>query len=179
MPLRATITAITLSLTLLITAAANQAAADEAFARGLKEARAGRIQNAIARWSETIRRNPDSYAAYVNRGVAYMGTGYVLNAVSDWHEARRLSPVFALGVYTPGFIDQLPGDTRILNFVKSLEIDPDHVGSVIMMGAAYLDVQRPEMAAELYRKAIDLTRNPMLKNTLDHWARSLELSDGR
>jgi hypothetical protein len=42
-----------------------------------------------------------------------------------------------------------------------------------MMGVAYLDLGRDSIALELYRKSIDLTRNPMLKNHLHHWVKSI------
>jgi hypothetical protein len=43
-----------------------------------------------------------------------------------------------------------------------------------MTAVTYLDVGRADKAAELYRKSIDLTTNPLLKSYLDHWAASLE-----
>jgi len=77
------------------------------------------------------------------------------------------------------FIEQAGGDKRILNFAKSLELDPDYVASVSMTGAMLLDLGRTEDALELFRCAMELTRNPLLKNHFDHWIKSLESGSGK
>jgi hypothetical protein len=62
----------------------------------------------------------------------------------------------------------------MLNYAASLELDPDHIPSVVMMGAMYLDLGLDKMAVDLYRKSKDLTKNPLLKNHLEHWVETLE-----
>jgi tetratricopeptide (TPR) repeat protein len=143
---------------------------------GLKAARAGQIERAIQLWTKAIQRNPRSYVAHVNRGSAYLRTGYVWKGISDWHRARELSPPFVYALYTGDFVTQAAADSSLLNYAVSLELEPDHVASVIMMGTAYQDLGRKERATELYRKSVDLTRNPLLKSSLDHWATTLEAS---
>ncbi len=64
----------------------------------------------------------------------------------------------------------------MLNFALPLELDPDHIGSVLMMGSAYLDFGRDRVAVRLFKKSIGLTRNPMLKNHLQHWIKSIQES---
>jgi len=142
-------------------------------------ARAGHLERAVELWTQTIKKNPKSYAAYVNRGTARLQTGHVLKGVEDWHAGAQYMPVFAFGVYRTDFIEEAEGNKAVLNFAKSLEIDPDVIPSIMMMGAAYLDLGKDRMAAALFRKSIDLTRNPMLKNMLLHWAKSIEMSKTR
>lgn len=136
--------------------------------------REGRVHEAIESWSRVIARHPQSYAAYVNRGSAYMRAGHILKGVTDWHKARDLAPFFAYATYTGDFTRQASGNTAVLNYAVSLELEPDHVASVVMTGAAYLDLGRTEEAVELFRKSMDLTKNPLLKNHFDHWAKTLE-----
>lgn len=147
--------------------------AADSFQLGMAAARSGQLGRAIELWTLSLGADPKSYAAYANRGSAYLESGYVLKGIEDWHKARKYAPIFAYGLYTQDYIDRARRNRRILNYAKSLEIDPDHIPSVAMMGIAYLDLGRDSIAVELYRKSIDLTRNPMLKNHLHHWVKSI------
>ncbi|MDQ7785402.1 MAG: tetratricopeptide repeat protein [Desulfomonilaceae bacterium] len=142
--------------------------------RGLQAVRSGDVERAIQAWTTALRRNPKSYAAYVNRGSAHMQAGYVFKGITDWHKARDFSPTFAYGVYSGGYIRQASGNAAMLNYAASLELDPDHVASVVMMGVTYLDLGRRDMALDLFKKSKDLTKNPLLKNYLEHWGETLE-----
>jgi tetratricopeptide (TPR) repeat protein len=150
------------------------ALARSSFQEGLSAAGAGRLDRAIEFWSVSLRRNPKGYAARVNRGSAYLLTGHVLKGIEDWYRARKYSPIFAYGVYSPYFIDRVRRNGRVLNFALPLELDPDHLGSVLMMGSAYLDFGKDETAVRLFKKSIELTRNPMLKNHLQHWIKTIQ-----
>jgi tetratricopeptide (TPR) repeat protein len=148
------------------------------FNRGLEAGRDGDLDRAIYYWSRTILQDEDCYAAYVNRGTAYFLTGQVMNGVVDWHEATKYAPIFAYGVFAPRFIEQATGKRNVLNFARPLEIDPDLTASILMMGAGYVDLGRKRSAARLFRMSIELTKNPVLKNQLEHWATSLEEEAG-
>ena len=144
-----------------------------AFRKALRAARSGQLETAIKLWTVVIQRNPKSYSAYVNRGSAYLLLGRVLEGLRDWHQAKECAPLFAYGVYSPGFILEGNVNPALLNYARSLELDPDHVPSVMMLGALYQDLGRDEVAIELYRLSADLTRNPILKNHFNHWIKSL------
>lgn len=144
------------------------------FKTAMRRAHAGKLDQAISLWSKDLKQRPKSYSAYVNRGTAYMMTGRVRQAISDWAKAAKYAPVFSYGIYREDFIDEAPGNTAILNFAKSLELDPEYIPSVLMMGALYIELGREETAVGLYKEAVDLTRNPMLKSYLDYWIASLE-----
>lgn len=166
--------AIALVLAVLVFSAANNGFALDEVERGLQAIRSGEVDLAIQHWTTAINENPKSYASYVNRGSAHIQAGYVLKGIKDWHRALKLSPIFAFGVYSGGYIRQASGNASMLNFAASLELDPDHIPSVVMMGVMYLDLGLDTMAVDLYRKSKDLTKNPLLKNELDHWAETLE-----
>lgn len=141
---------------------------------GLRALRRGRVEAAIDLWTKAIQKNPKSYAARVNRGSAYFLTGYVLRGIRDWYEAETLCPLFAYAVFDGEFIPEASRNVQMLSYAAALELDPDHVASVAMMAAAYLDLGLPERAAELYRKSIELTKNPLLKGQFDHWLGTIE-----
>lgn len=156
-------------------AAMSPAAAESAarMERALLAAESGRLDVAIDLWTKIIHRNPKSYAAYVNRGTAYMKSGHVLKAVTDWHRARELSPLFAYGVYREDYILEAPANPSALNFAITVELEPDHVASVSMLGSTLLDLGRKRRAVELFRKSVDLTKNDLLKARLEYWADSI------
>lgn len=161
-----------LAATLLL---AYPAQAVNSFQKGMQAARAGKLEDAIKLWSSSIARDPKFYAAYVNRGSAYLLTGHVMKGVLDWHKAKLYGPIFAYGLYGGDFVESSDGG-RMLNYAKSLEIDPDYITSVSMAGITYLDLGKDRLAIDLYRKSIELTRNPVLKNDLDFWIKSIEES---
>ena len=155
-----------------------ESAASEDFERGLTAAWSGELDHAVRLWSRVIRKNPRSYAAYVNRGSANIRRGYVLRGILDWHKARDFSSAFAYAAYSGDFIREATGNPAMLNYAMSIELEPDYVPSVVMTGITYLDVGRTDKAVELYRNAIDLTKNPLLKSFLDHWIASLQSASG-
>ncbi len=85
-----------------------------------------------------------------------------------------MSPTFAYALDTGDFINVSQQNPRALGFVKTLELDPDFAGAVTMSGATYLDLGQKKLAAELFGKAVELTKNPMLKNDFDYWRKSIE-----
>jgi len=167
---------LTLSTMLIIKTEHSVAAPPEEVQKGIAEARSGKLDAAIKTWSDVIKQRPKCYAAYVNRGTAYMQSGYVFRGILDWNRARSLSPMFAYGVYFSDYITEAPRNKDILNFAASLELYPDHVPSVCMMASTLLDLGYKEQALQLFRNSIDLTKDPLVKNHFEYWAATLESS---
>jgi len=164
--------ALILSVEVLVSCSTSCAA--DYIAEGITSTQAGKTDRAIESWTRAIRKNPRSYEAHLNRGSAYLMSGHVFRGIMDWHRASELSPAFAYAVYTGDFVGQSSGRGRLLNYVVSIELDPDRIVSVLMMGMMYLDLGQSEKVAELYRKSANLTKNPLLKSELDYWANMLE-----
>ncbi len=135
--------------------------------------REGRLDNAIKLLDSYIARNPRSYAAHINRGSALFYSGYVFRAVSDWHKAKNLAPLFAYGVFTGEIVWQSAPRGRYLDYVASIELYPDHVATVNMLGVTFLDFGMTDKALELYRKSSELTSNPLFKTDLEWWVYTL------
>ncbi len=147
------------------------------FDRGIASARDGNLQEAIHLWSRYLKTHPQSYPALVNRGSAYFLTGQIFNGVLDWHKSAKYCPPFAYA-YCPGnFIVRSQG--RMLGYVTPQEMEPDLTPSVIMIGALYEECGRRDLAVELYTKAIDLTRNPVLKSRFESAVEAISGEGGR
>ncbi|MBI5570194.1 MAG: tetratricopeptide repeat protein [Desulfomonile tiedjei] len=163
----------------IVVCTALEVSASEIYQQALAESRAGRPDTALVLWNRVIQRNPKSYGAHVNRGMVYMGSGLVYHAIMDWHRARELSPLFAYGVAIEGFLDEESGNTALLNYAKTIELDPDYAASVMMTGSLYLDLGQNAKAVTLFRKSVELTRNPLLKSYFEYWIESVKSSRER
>jgi len=108
-----------------------------------------------------------------------MSSGLVYHAILDWHRARELSPLLAYAVAIEDFLAEEAGNTALLNYTKIIELDPDYVASVVMTGSLYLDLGQNSRAVNLFRKSVDLTRNPLLKTHFEYWIESVKSSRDR
>jgi tetratricopeptide (TPR) repeat protein len=148
--------------------------ASELFQEALYHANEGRLDHAIDLWTRFIQRHPNSYAAYANRGAAHLWTGHVYKGILDWHTAKELSPLFAYALYSGRFLPEVTQNSAMLNYAMSLELEPDYFPSVLMTGSLFLDVGKRDKAIAMFRKSVDLTKNPLLKGHFEHWVESLE-----
>ncbi len=157
----------------LIAAASSPCKADD-FDRGFEAALQGQMDQAVKYWTDHLRRNPKSYETLVNRGSAYFASGHVLKAVSDWGQARQYAPAFAYAFCPAAFVKRSNADRQSPSFVTALELDPDYIGSVMMVGSLYQDIGKTQLAVELYTACKDLTKNPLLKAQFEHWINTLK-----
>jgi len=146
------------------------------FSEGVAAANRGHFEKATELFSRAIQKNPYFYAAYANRGSVLIRSGHILKGIEDWHRARELAPPFAYAIFTGALLQHSPRKNRLLNFVLTTELDPELLPSITMTGAAYTDLGHAKSAAVLFRKSIDLTRNPLWKSYFEYWAKSLEES---
>jgi tetratricopeptide (TPR) repeat protein len=161
-------------LLLCVVTVAVCAAGDNHFTKGLSAAREGNLDTAIKEWSKYIDRHPRSYIGYSNRGRAYLLTGHVMKGLSDWRRARDYAPPFAYAMYNDVFITQVDSDDKSINYVLSLEIEPDYVASIVSTGLIYQEVYRQDAAVQLYKTARELTKDPQLKAEFENWIERME-----
>ncbi|MGB9618502.1 MAG: hypothetical protein ACP5M0_11800 [Desulfomonilaceae bacterium] len=171
-----TIHLVVLLLVILGACLNGEALAHDPFSEGVAAAHRGEFERAAALFTKAIQREPSFYAAYANRGSVLIKSGHILQGILDWHRARELSPPFAYAVFTGYLLQHSSAKNALLNYVLPTELDPDFLASITMAGAAYQDFGRPESAVLLFKKSIDLTRNPLWKSYFEYWAKSLEKS---
>ncbi len=144
------------------------------FSEGVAAANRGDFAKAAELFTMAIKKEPSFYAAYANRGSVLIKSGHILRGIEDWHKARDLAPPFGFALFTGDILQRTTGTNDILNFVLQTELDPDFIPSVVMTGAAYTDLGHVKSAVVLFRKSMDLTRNPLWKVYFEYWAKSLE-----
>src|SRR5262245_28176285 len=77
------------------TASEKAAEARKAFQEGMRLARQGRYQKAVASFDQSIRLTPGDAKAYYNRGLAYYELRQIERALRDYSNAIHLHPVDA------------------------------------------------------------------------------------
>jgi hypothetical protein len=162
--------ALFLGLSLLIWS--DHAIADE-FARGIQAMDAGQDDMAIRSFSSYLARRPQTYEALINRGAAFMRSGHVYEAVSDWSDADEVAPMFGYAFYTADILRSVAPKKSPVKYVASIELYPEKAGSVVMTGAAYLDLGLKSRAVDFFRMSVRLTKNPLFKTDLEYWVKSL------
>ncbi len=86
----------------------------------------GKVDEALADYSESIRLNPSFPNAYKYRGIIYLNTGRYIEAVNDFSRLIALDPGSVSGYANRGisqyYLDNY--NKALADFNKSIEIDP-------------------------------------------------------
>jgi mono/diheme cytochrome c family protein len=91
----------------------------------------GDLPDAIADFTEAIRRNPKSASAYNRRGLAYRRSGDLARAADDYTKAVTLNPAYALAYSNRGYVYEAQSrkEEAIADFQVALLLDPSLVGA--------------------------------------------------
>jgi tetratricopeptide (TPR) repeat protein len=116
----------------------------------------GRIDEAIAQYSEALRLQPDYPKARVNLGVALAGQGRIDEAIAQFSEALRIKPDFPearvnLGAALAG---QGRIDEAIAQYSEALRIKPDFPEARVNLGNALSRKGRIDEAIAQYSEAL-------------------------
>jgi tetratricopeptide (TPR) repeat protein len=87
----------------------------------------GDYDRAIADYNESIRLNPNSYAAFGHRGFAYLKKGNYDQAIADINESIRLNPNNPVALANRGFAYLQKGDydRAIADYSESIRLNPN------------------------------------------------------
>jgi tetratricopeptide (TPR) repeat protein len=113
--------------------------------QGLACARQGKHAPAISFFSEAIRHDPMSAAAYLNRGSVQASVGEVVLAIGDYNTAISLKPDLVEAWYNRGIAD----------FTEALRLKPDFALAYCNRGVANFELGRYDDALVDYSVAID------------------------
>ena len=144
------------------------------FTRGIQAIDSGQNDLAVKFFSSYLARKPGAYEALVNRGTAFVRSGHVYHAISDWHRANELAPLFAYAFYSDNVIRSVTPNRKQIKYVASIELVPERAASVVMAGAMLLDFGLKSSAIDLFRMSISLTSDPIFKTDLEYWIKTLD-----
>ena len=117
---------------------------------GLKFARGGRIEEAVAAFTRAIELDSSRWEAYRLRGIAYARLAQHPSAIRDFNVALLHNPECAGCLYERGTVKMLSGEMAEAeeDFSKCLELDPKHA-------AAYSSRAGVRMREGLYQEALE------------------------
>ena len=114
--------------------------AQEYFERGYQHYNAGRFQEAIADYTQAIKRKPDYAVAYNNRGVLYRKLGDVEAALRDYNAALQHDPQNANAYNNRGLLYENKlgdKDAALRDYNAALQHDPQYAMAYNNRGALY------------------------------------------
>ena len=112
-------------------------------------------------FTEVIKRQPDNFGAYHNRGNARVQKGEVDKAIDDYTEALRLNrvPTVAYNGRGLAYIAKGEIDTAIADFTTAIELDPDFAIAYSNRGGAHREKGAFDDAIADFTTAIKLDPN--------------------
>jgi Flp pilus assembly protein TadD len=124
--------------------------------------RAWAFESEATIWSDTLAKNPESWAAHNNLGIALFQSGKLDEAIAQYHKALEINPRLADAYNGLGlaFFQRGELDDAIAQYHKALEINPQLARTHYNLGKALVRKgQVPEAIAE-FQKVMKI--NPFL-----------------
>ena len=119
-------------------------------------------RNNLSLFSSGVRNDPDSPAAHYNLGTAYMETGQLQNARSEWEKTLSLDPEYSDALTQMGTFAAVQGDltgcgTYYLAALKAPpgETDPDKSMAHLNLGKICEKWRQPRKALQHYRQFLE------------------------
>lgn len=127
-----------------------------------------RYQEAASQYQEAVRINPDSNN-YFSLGQAYLNTGELDKAETQFNKVRSLEPEKPNGLYGLGLVLSKKGryEDAIRQFEKAVAMKRDFFDALAEIGYAYADLGQMQKAEEI---AVSLENEaPQLADTLTRY----------
>ena len=116
------------------------------------------LSQAVSHWTELIQSDPEDFAAYVARGLAYRELREYEKAITDYTEAIRLDPKSVAAYLDRGSVwsKKHEYDKAIADFTEAIRLDPKYAGAYSNRGAAWQSRGDFDKAIANYNEAIRL-----------------------
>jgi tetratricopeptide (TPR) repeat protein len=119
---------------------------------------AGRIQEAIDHYEQSVHLNPDLAMAHYNWGYALQRAGRVQEAIGHYEQALRIQPNYAVAQY--GWANALlqagQPEEAISHYEQALRIEPDFAAAHNNLGNVFLQEGKVSEAIEHYEQALEI-----------------------
>jgi tetratricopeptide (TPR) repeat protein/mono/diheme cytochrome c family protein len=119
---------------------------------------AGRFDEAIAAYRESLRLNSESAPTHYNLGFALSARGRREEAIAQFREAIRIDPEYALAHNNLGALLQVAGqdDEALLHYRRAVMLRPDNLDARTNLGQLLSNRGEAALAAEEFRQALTL-----------------------
>lgn len=126
--------------------------------RGDRASEEGHKEEAVAEYTEAIRKDPRNSAAYNNRGIVYDELGQYERALENYDKAVELDPNCAKAYNNRGIVHDDLGqyEKALEDYDKAIELDPNYAFAYNNRGVVYSKMNQHEKAIEDCTKAIQL-----------------------
>jgi tetratricopeptide (TPR) repeat protein len=114
-----------------------------------------------ALWTDTLAKNPDSWAAHHNLGLALFRKGQVDDAVAQYQKTLEINPNYVLAHNNLGVTLLQKGrlDDAVTQYQKALEINPNYPELHDNLGNALFRKGQVDDAVAQYQKALEINPN--------------------
>jgi tetratricopeptide (TPR) repeat protein len=131
--------------------------AEGLFERGNELFNQGRHQEAIDKYSEALKLEPENHSYYNSRGVVYFDQGKYYYAISDFINAIRWKSNFALGFYNLAYSKYYLNDVHAAHedINTSLLYDDGYCDAYNLEGLIYNQLEKPDSALLSFRSALE------------------------
>jgi tetratricopeptide (TPR) repeat protein len=118
-------------------------------------------KDGITLWGNVIKKFPDAWKAYHNRGNAYVKSGLLDEAIKDFTKAIQLNPKYAGNYHNRGNAYVKSGllDEAIKDFTKAIQLNPYYATAYNNRGNTYGMKGLLDEAIKDFTKAIQLNPN--------------------
>lgn len=118
----------------------------------------GHPSEALEYYDKAIKLNPRYYAAYYNRGNAYMNLGNYKQAITDYNSAIKINLKLAVARNNRGVAYASLGNYKqaIEDFDRTIEISPARADTYNNRGGAYESLGNHKQAIEDFNRAIEI-----------------------
>jgi tetratricopeptide (TPR) repeat protein len=159
-------TLITMALGTLVALTAGCGTTTRAFDRGMNHYNNGQYFFAASEFSEAIRQDPSSAAAYTNRGVTRVRLGEINAAIDDYNQAIRLKPTDPAIYFNRGNALVAGGQyvAAVEDFTRAVELSPVYAKAWFNRGTARAMSGQGDEARRDWLHAIEIETDP--------WARA-------
>jgi tetratricopeptide (TPR) repeat protein len=116
----------------------------------------GRMNDAIAQFSESARLAPGTAAAYFNLGTAFSAAGRADEAITQFRRALELEPDYALALNNLGSVLMAKGQLEEAErqYRRALDINPRNVAVLNNIGNALTRLNRIDEAMDYLHRAL-------------------------
>jgi tetratricopeptide (TPR) repeat protein len=121
----------------------------------------GEDDQAITAYTQVIHLNPNSDAAYNNRGYIYFGLNQYEKAINDYTQSIKINPYVGDSYNNRGIVYNVLGqyENALSDFTQAIQIDPNDANSYSNRGSVYQNLGQIDKAISDYTQAIKINPN--------------------